>query len=95
MRTGILMDDFDGTLEFTLFDKEVNFVTIGKNDPAFQYNEWYNALYRGKASVSSGTFQFEFVLTKNVAYEIGQGKLSLYASDPARPAGCKRRKPVF
>ena len=81
---GILMDDFDGTLEFTLFDKEVDFVTIGKNDPAFQYNEWYNALYRGKASVSNGTFQFEFVLTKNVAYEIGQGKLSLYASDPAR-----------
>ncbi len=46
------MDDFNGTLEFTLFDKEVNFVTIGKNDPAFQYDEWYNALYRGKASVN-------------------------------------------
>ncbi|HET6540022.1 MAG TPA: type IX secretion system sortase PorU, partial [Chryseolinea sp.] len=80
--SGTVMDDFNGTLEFTLFDKEVNFVTIGKNDPPFQYNEWYNALYRGKASVTSGTFQFDFVLTKNVAYEIGQGKLSLYASDP-------------
>jgi hypothetical protein len=80
--SGTVLDDFNGTLEFTLFDKEVNFITIGKNDPAFQYNEWYNALYRGKASVTKGTFQFEFVLTKNVAYEIGQGKLSLYASDP-------------
>jgi hypothetical protein len=80
--SGVVMDDFNGTLEFTLFDKEVNFVTTGKNDPAFQYNEWYNALYRGKTSVSKGIFQFEFVLTKNVAYEIGQGKLSLYASDP-------------
>jgi hypothetical protein len=39
-------------------------------------------LYRGKASVTNGTFDFEFVLTKNVAYELGQGKLSLYASDP-------------
>jgi hypothetical protein len=80
--SGTLINDFNGTLEFTLFDKEVKFVTVGKNDPAFQYNEWYNALYRGSATVRNGLFNFEFILTKNVAYEIGQGKLSLYASDP-------------
>jgi len=80
--SGTLINDFNGTLEFTLYDKKINFVTVGKNDPAFQYNEWYNALYRGRATVLNGVFQFEFILTKNVAYEIGQGKLSLYASDP-------------
>lgn len=80
--SGMLIDDFNGILEFTLFDKEVEFVTIGKNNPAFQYNEWYNALYRGKASVTNGAFEFQFVVTKNVVYEIGQGKLSLYAFDP-------------
>jgi hypothetical protein len=78
---GTRMEDFNGVLEATLFDKEVNFVTIGKNNPAFQFDEWYNTLYRGKASVKEGAFEFQFVLTKNVAYEIGQGKLSLYASD--------------
>ncbi len=58
--SGTLLDDFNGTLEFTLFDKEVNFVTIGKNNPAFNYDEWYNALYRGTTSVRNGIFEFEF-----------------------------------
>jgi hypothetical protein len=80
--SGVLIEGFNGTLEFTLFDKEVDFVTIGKNNPSFKYDEWYNALYRGKASVVNGQFDFEFVLTKNIAYQVGTGKLSLYASDP-------------
>ncbi len=80
--SGEVMEDFNGILEFTLFDKEVDFVTIGKNNPPFKFNEWHNALYRGKASVINGTFEFQFVLTKNVDYKIGPGKLSLYAFDP-------------
>ncbi len=80
--SGDVIDDFNGVLEFTLFDKEVDFVTIGKNNPPFQFNEWHNALYRGKVSVINGTFEFQFVLTKNVDYKIGPGKLSLYAFDP-------------
>jgi hypothetical protein len=80
--SGLPIDDFSGVLEFTLFDKPVEFVTIGKNDPAFQYDEWHNILYRGKTSVKNGIFEFEFLLTKNISSEVDLGKLSLYASDP-------------
>jgi hypothetical protein len=80
--SGLPIDDFSGVLEFTLFDKPVEFVTIGKNDPAFQYDEWHNILYRGRTSVQNGIFEFEFVLTKNVSSEVDLGKLSLYAFDP-------------
>ncbi len=80
--SGTRIEDFNGILDATVFDKEVDFITVGKNNPAFQFNEWYNALFRGKASVKNGAFEFQFMLTKNVAYEIGQGKLSLYATDP-------------
>jgi hypothetical protein len=79
--SGGVVDDFNGVLEVTLFDKKVDFITVGKNNPPFQFNEWYNALYRGKGSVKNGVFELEFVLTKNIVYEIGNGKLSLYASD--------------
>lgn len=82
--SGTRMEDFNGTVEATLFDKEVDFVTIGKNNPPFKFNEWYNALYRGKASVKNGVFELQFVLTKNLIYEVGEGKLSLYASDPTQ-----------
>ena len=81
---GSRVDDFQGTLEATLFDKQTEFVTIGKNNPAFHYNEWHNILYRGKASIKNGVFEFQFVVTKNMAYEIASGKLSLYAADSAK-----------
>jgi hypothetical protein len=81
---GSRVDDFEGILEATLFDKQTDFVTIGKNNPAFHYNEWHNILYRGKASVKNGVFEFQFIVTKNMAYEIASGKLSLYAADSAK-----------
>ncbi len=80
--TGVLIEDFQGVVDFTLYDRQVEFETIGKNDPPFQYKEWQNILYRGKASVKNGLFNFEFVLTKNISNNVDQGKLSLYAYDP-------------
>jgi hypothetical protein len=81
---GSRVEDFQGTLEATLFDKQTEFVTIGKNNPAFRYNEWHNILYSGKASIKNGEFEFQFIVTKNMAYEIASGKLSLYAADSAK-----------
>ncbi|HYF69014.1 MAG TPA: type IX secretion system sortase PorU [Ohtaekwangia sp.] len=80
--TGGMINTFNGTLEATLFDKRTEFQTIGKNDPSFQFEAWFNPLFRGKAKVTDGKFQFEFILPKNIAYEVGAGKLSLYAVDP-------------
>lgn len=82
--SGNVMSGFNGTLEATLFDKQAAFVTIGKNDPAFTFRQWYNALFRGKASVKNGAFEFRFIVPKNISYETGTGKLSLYASMPSR-----------
>ncbi|HEY3401940.1 MAG TPA: type IX secretion system sortase PorU [Ohtaekwangia sp.] len=82
--SGDLQSDFTGILEATLFDKRTDFVTIGKNDPAFSFTQWHNVLFRGKATVQNGVFEFEFQMPKNIAYETGSGKLSLYASDVTR-----------
>jgi hypothetical protein len=75
-------ETFNGTLEATLFDKEVSFQTLGHNDQTpFNYSQWYNRIFRGKASVENGVFEFRFVVPKNIAYQVAAGKLSLYARD--------------
>lgn len=74
--------DFNGIIEATLFDKKKEFVTIGKNDPPFEYSQWDNAVFRGQATVKDGAFEFSFIMPRNIAYQVGVGKLSLYAFDP-------------
>ncbi len=73
------IENFNGTLEATLFDKKTSFLTLGNENPPFAYTQWHNALFRGKASVTNGSFAFEFVMPKNIAYAIDVGKLSVYA----------------
>lgn len=78
---GNIYAGFNGDLEAIVFDKRTDFTTIGKNNPPYKFSQWYNALFRGKASVENGAFEFQFIVPKNMAYETGTGKLSLYAAD--------------
>lgn len=78
---GSTQSDFNGTVEVTVFDKVTERVTIGKNNPPYKFNERINALFRGKASVTAGTFELTFVVPRNIAYEFGKGKIGLYAVD--------------
>lgn len=72
---------FNGILQTTLYDKETEFTTLGNENSPFKFKQWYNAIYRGQAKVTDGEFQLEFVVPKNIAYQLGNGKLSLYAYD--------------
>jgi hypothetical protein len=71
--------DFNGTLNAGMFDKQTEFVTIGRNTPPYTFREWYNPVFRGNAPVKKGSFEFKFIMPRNIAYETGPGKLSLYA----------------
>lgn len=81
---GDKLEIFNGVLEATLFDKENTFTTSGRNNPPFTFKQWFNALFRGKASVKNGEFEFEFIVPKNIAYQFARGKFSLYAADQSR-----------
>jgi len=71
--------DFSGTVDATLFDKQATFATLGDENPIYSYQQWYNTIFRGSATVTNGEFEFNFIVPKNIAYQVGQGKLSLYA----------------
>jgi hypothetical protein len=77
----VIQTDFNGVLYATLFDKETSLTTFGNENPPFSYNARTNGLFRGKAAVVDGLFEFEFIVPKNIAYQVGAGKLSLYAAD--------------
>ncbi len=81
---GVIKSSFNGTLRATLKDKEFNFKTFGDENPVFTYKDRSNTLFRGEASVINGTFQLEFILPKNIAYQVGEGKLSLYAVNDSK-----------
>jgi hypothetical protein len=71
--------DFNGTVNAGMFDKQTEFATIGRNSPPYTFREWYNPVFRGNAPVKEGLFEFQFIMPRNIAYETGSGKLSLYA----------------
>lgn len=80
--TGDTLSGFNGVLETSLFDKETSFLTMGNENQPYPFKQWFNALFRGKATVQNGVFEFQFVVPKNIDYQIDEGKLSLYAYDP-------------
>ena len=78
---GNMLADFNGTLYPTVFDKPSKYTTLG-NDPGSSVTSFYmqnNALYKGKASIKNGNWEFNFLAPKDLAYQYGFGKLSFYA----------------
>ena len=78
---GTKEDNFNGVATIELRDKEFEFNTLGDENPVFSYKQRSNVLFRGEASVSSGAFRSEFILPKNIAYQVGYGKVGLYAKN--------------
>lgn len=86
-RDSNVLEDFNGLVFPTLYDKEATIQ--GQNNDGqgvYFYKERRNILFRGKASVTNGEFEFEFVVPKDINKAYGEGKLSLYAHDGTRDA---------
>jgi hypothetical protein len=78
--TGI-NNTFNGTLNFTLYDKQISRTTL-KNDPATaaaNFSAQENILYAGLVSVANGKFTVSFVLPLDISYAPGKAKISMYA----------------
>jgi len=88
-KNGVLQTNFSGKINLSFFDKTNRLTTIAAapNDP-MPYDLRNSVVYDGSVSVDSGKFTFEFILPKDINYEIGSAKLSFYAqSNEGRDAG--------
>jgi len=80
--SGNQINNFDGTVVPTIFDKKNSFNTLN-NDGAgvLTFLQQNNVLYKGAASVKTGQFSFSFIVPKDIAYNYGFGKMSFYVSN--------------
>src|SRR5690606_23071433 len=77
---------FNGILEARVYDKRSEFTTLGDENLPYTFQQWTNILHQGSARVTDGSFEFSFIVTRNIAYTLGSGKLSLYAYDAGNSA---------
>ena len=80
---GNLMEDFNGAVYPTIYDKPDTIFTLGQdaNSPVRPFELQKNILFKGRASVVNGLFKFTFVMPKDINYEFGKGKISYYAEN--------------
>ncbi|MDX1665936.1 MAG: type IX secretion system sortase PorU [Saprospiraceae bacterium] len=83
---GELIEDFSGIIYPTVFDKAATLTTLGQDSRSrpFEYELQKNVLFKGRATVTGGRFEFTFVVPRDINFELGKGKLSYYASDEQR-----------
>ena len=77
------LTDFNGTLSTTVFDKPILKTTLDNNNFGIKmtFDSRESKLFRGKSSVTNGTFKFDFIVPKDIKVAYGKGKLSFYASN--------------
>ncbi|WP_346856519.1 type IX secretion system sortase PorU [uncultured Draconibacterium sp.] len=79
---GTKLNDFNGEIVPTVFDKEVEMETLGNGgENPIQFTVQENVIYKGLASVKNGDFTFSFVVPKDISYNIGTGKIVYYADN--------------
>jgi hypothetical protein len=72
--------NYQGIAEVTVFDKQTTTETLGSDGGrTFTFKERNSVIFRGKASINHGQFEVNFIVPKNINYQNGFGKISLYA----------------
>ena len=80
---GTLLNNFNGTLYATIFDKTQN-QTTQANDPGSLKTEFpvqKNIIFKGKARVANGQFSINFIVPKDINYQFGKGRISYYTDN--------------
>jgi len=79
---GEKLNDFSGVVIPTVLDKAVNLNNLANDGgDMMDFKVQNNILFRGKASVENGDFSFSFIIPKDIAYQVGNGKFSFYANN--------------
>lgn len=84
---GNLVSNYNGTLEAKVFDKRLQRQTLGNDGVTdangdliiMEFNTLGEGIFNGQASIENGTFEFEFVVPRDIAIPVGNGRVSMYA----------------
>lgn len=77
---GNLLSNYDGIVFSTIYDKQIQRQTLANDYPTvMDFTTLGEIIFRGKAVVTNGTFSFEFVVPRDIAIPVGNGRISFYA----------------
>lgn len=77
---GVKLDQFNGFVYPTVFDKKTRVYTQNNDGGSVQQYDIYNKnIFKGKASVNGGDFDFKFVVPYDINYTTDFGRISYYS----------------
>ncbi len=78
---GELHSNFNGVIYPIVYDKAALINTQNNDDGVVQQYKTYNKiLFKGKATVSNGNFEFQFPMPYDINYAVDFGRIAYYAS---------------
>jgi hypothetical protein len=81
------LEEFMGEAEFTLYDKAKAITTMANTGGIpFTFTSRQNSIYKGRSTVSDGKFNATFIVPKDIMYNYGSGRFSLFASNGSETA---------
>jgi len=83
-KNGNKLSNFNGYVYPTVFDKERIVITQnndGYDSGPYSFITRDNIIYKGKAKVTNGDFNFNFIVPKDIALNVDTGKVSYYANN--------------
>ncbi|MEM9990949.1 MAG: type IX secretion system sortase PorU [Bacteroidota bacterium] len=82
-QAGQLFTPFNGEIIPTIFDKAVTYATLGQDrgSQVANFQLRTSVLFKGRAQVQDGKFEFTFVMPKDINFTFGAGRISYYAQD--------------
>ncbi len=80
---GDTLSSFNGQVTVRVFDKRSSITTLNNDGGSapYAYSVFRNVIHQGESSVTNGTFEFEFMVPKDIDYTWGTGRVSCYALD--------------
>lgn len=89
---GSLLSNYNGELEVTVFDKQMNRTTLGNDgvtevvpgnpNPVLALTPFTvlgETIFRGNATVTNGRFEFGFIVPRDIRIPVGSGRVSFYS----------------
>ncbi len=76
-----VLTNYNGELSVNIFDKPQQRTTLNNDNQgsSMTFSENGETIFRGNASVSSGLFEFGFVVPRDIRVPLGNGRVSFYA----------------
>ncbi|MCG8329171.1 MAG: type IX secretion system sortase PorU [Chitinophagales bacterium] len=82
-KNGQLLSSFNGEIYPTIYDKPQIARTLAHGfNEVYPYTIQQNLIFKGRATVKNGKFEFTFIVPKDINYDYGFGKISYYAFSP-------------